>query len=70
MAGPKRRLLSSVRYLDAMIMVFLAGGLAFLSPAIYLWARGDFPWFTPYLLWLVLIAAAALASALRSRGGL
>ena len=53
MAGPRRRLLSSLRYMDAMIMVFLACGLAFLSPMIYLWARGDFPWYkvTNWLIW-------------------
>ncbi len=70
MAGPRRRLLSSLRYMDAMIMVFLACGLAFLSPMIYLWARGDFAWYTPYLIWFAIIAAAAVAGTLRGRGGL
>ena len=69
MAQFVRRLLNSVGYLDALIMVFLGGAVVFLSPALYLWARESMPWYTPYALWMLIILAAALANLIRARRG-
>ena len=63
MKKPRHKL----RYLDAVMIVFLLAALLFVSPVIYLWTSRLSPWYMPYLLWLVVIIAAALVSRLRSR---
>jgi len=63
MAGHERR----IRYLDAVVAVFLLAAMLFVSPAVYLWARDTTPWLVPYLLWLLVIALAAWAWRQRSR---
>ena len=63
MKQPRHKL----RYLDAVMIVFLLAALLFVSPVIYLWTARISPWYTPYLLWLAVIIVAALAARLRSR---
>ncbi|MCP3869410.1 MAG: UTP--glucose-1-phosphate uridylyltransferase [Gammaproteobacteria bacterium] len=41
----------------AMLALFL-----FSSPFTLWWASGDYPWFLPYLLWLLIILLGALLS--------
>jgi len=48
-----------IRYLDAVLVVFVIAALLFLSPVVLLWTHEDSPWYVPYLLWLGIIAAAA-----------
>jgi len=63
MAQPRHKL----RYLDAVMIVFLLAALLFASPVIYLWTTANSPWYVPYLLWLAVIICAALALRLRAR---
>jgi len=56
-----------IHYLDAVIIVFLLAVLLFASPVVFLWTARQSPWYIPYLLWLLIIIAAALAVRLRSR---
>ncbi len=66
MKQPRQKL----RYLDAIMIVVLLAVLLFASPVIYLWTARQSPWYMPYLLWLAVIIAAALAARLRSRNEL
>lgn len=57
MASPRRR----IRYLDAVLAVFLFATLLFATPVIYLWTGPGSAWYTPYLLWLFVILLAGWA---------
>ncbi len=65
--GAMKKSRQKLRYLDAVMIVVLLAVLLFVSPVIYLWTARQSPWYTPYLLWLAIIIAAALAARLRSR---
>ncbi len=45
------------RQLDRIIGLFLFALFLLVSPAVERWAADDSAWYTPYLLWLGLIAA-------------
>ena len=57
MTTRKRR----IRYLDAVLAVFLFAALIFVSPVLYLWAGPGAPWYAPYVLWLLVILLTAWA---------
>jgi len=59
----------SGRKLDAAIAVFVVALLLFSSPLTRLWSAPGNPWYTPYLLWLAIIALAWMVQALRSDDG-
>ena len=63
MAAPERR----IRYLDAVVAVFVLALLLFVSPAMYLWTAPGSPWYLPYLLWLLIIVLGVWAWRQRSR---
>lgn len=63
MAGPERR----IRYLDAVVAVFVLAVLLFVSPAMYLWTAPGSRWYLPYLLWLLIIVLGVWAWRQRSR---
>ena len=44
-----------IRYLDAVLAVLLLSALIFVSPVRYLWSGAGSPWYTPYVLWLLVI---------------
>jgi len=56
--GTSRR---RIRYLDAVIAVFLFAALIFVTPVLYLWTGSGAPWYAPYLLWLLVIVLSAWA---------
>ena len=45
----------SERFIDRVILLFLFALFLFASPLVDWWAGGGAPWFTPYLLWLLLL---------------
>ena len=57
MPGRKPR----IRYLDAVLAVFLLAALIFASPVLYLWSGAGAPWYAPYVLWLLVIGLTAWA---------
>lgn len=57
----------SNRYLDAVVVVFICAAFIFLSPFLIIWSLPVAPWYLPYLLWLGVIAFAALVQRLRYR---
>ncbi|MGD8709367.1 MAG: hypothetical protein PVF40_03170 [Ectothiorhodospiraceae bacterium] len=44
------------------LLLFLFAVLLFASPFAAWWASQSPPWYTPYLIWVVLIGATALAA--------
>jgi len=54
------------RAIDGFMVLFGLALLAVASPLRLSWAREGRPWYTPFVLWLAIIALAALA-ALRAR---
>ena len=49
----------SGRHLDRVILVALFALFLFIPPALSWWATADLPWYTPYLLWLLVILLGA-----------
>ena len=45
--------------LDWLVLVFLFAVFLLASPAVRWWATGEYPWFVPYGLWLVLVGLVA-----------
>ena len=43
-------------YYDRVILLFLLALFLLLSPILRWWAADDSAWYTPYVIWLVLIA--------------
>lgn len=50
------------------VVVAAVAAVLVLTPARWLWARPDVPWFVPYLVWAALIAAAWWAARGAHRG--
>jgi len=50
-----------IRYLDAVVAVFLFAALVFVTPVLYLWTGYGAPWYAPYVLWLLVIGLSAWA---------
>jgi len=48
--------------IERSIVFFGIALLAVASPLRLVWARGDKPWYAPFLVWLALVALAALAA--------
>lgn len=44
--------------LDRVILLFVVALLLFASPLLVWWSRPGSPWYTPYLLWAVVILLA------------
>lgn len=57
------------RHVDRILLLFLLGLFFFASPFTHWWMDQQFGWYTPYLLWLVLIVLAALVQRGQARDG-
>lgn len=55
------------RYLDCVLVVFFVAVFVMSAPMISLWTAPGTPWYTPYLIWLGVIALTALVQRLRHR---
>lgn len=55
------------RQFDRVILLFLLALFLLVSPFINWWAAADSPWFAPYLIWALLIAAMAWLQRRRRR---
>ncbi len=55
MPGP----FDSRRQLDSVILLALLALLLFASPLMAWWARSTYPWYLPYVLWLLIIVIGA-----------
>ena len=49
----------SGRHLDRVILVALFALFLFIPPALDWWTTAELPWYTPYLLWLLVILLGA-----------
>ncbi len=45
---------------DLALLIFLLGIAVLTAPVLNWWARGEHPWYLPYLIWAGLIALSAL----------
>lgn len=46
--------------IERTVLLVLLALVLFASPVMFAWAQDDSPWYTPYVLWAVVIAGAAL----------
>lgn len=57
------------RRLDVVIVLGLLGVFLFTSPLVDWWSRDGRPWYTPYLLWLLVIGVGIWVDRVRGRIG-
>ncbi len=43
------------QFYERVVLLFIAGLFLLCSPARIIWATTSLPWFTPYMIWLMLI---------------
>jgi len=55
------------RYLDCAVLVAVFTAFVFLPPFVYLWAGASFPWYLPYVIWLVVIFLIGIVQSMRDR---
>lgn len=55
------------KYLDLVLVVFIASLFVFASPFHAYWMTADAPWYAPYLIWLGVIVITAIIQYRRGR---